>query len=68
VEELAPVRALVDRGEARLETEQPDSPLMRLGRAERRRILAVAAFRELRSLRRELDAERAADPGHIDGV
>jgi hypothetical protein len=68
MEELAPVRALVDRGEARLESQQPDSPLMRLERAERRRILAVAAFRELRSLRRELDAERAADPGHIDGV
>ena len=66
--ELVPVRILVDRGEARLVDQRPDSPLVRLGRVERRRILAVAAFRELRSLRREIDAEHAAEASHIEGV
>jgi hypothetical protein len=78
VEELAGIRALVDHGEARLLGDRPDDRLLRLSRPERRRVLAVAAFRELRSLRREVEAERAAaegvggergaDDGHIDGV
>lgn len=68
MEELAGIRALVDGGEARLQNEQPDHRLLGLSRPERRRILAVAAFRELRSLRREIEAERAADERHIDGV
>jgi hypothetical protein len=68
VKELAGIRALVDGGELRLRTEQPDHRLLGLSRPERRRILAVAAFRELRSLRREIEAERGADDRHIDGV
>ncbi len=68
MEQLASIRALVYRRETRPHLEQPGSRLLRLSRLERRRILAVAAFRELRSLRREVDADRAADGGHIEGM
>ena len=78
MEEVAGIPALVDHGEARLLGERPDNRLLRLSRPERRRVLAVAAFRELRSLRREVEGERAAaeggggergaDDGYIEGV
>ena len=68
MEELAPVRALVDRGEARLLASAGDSPLRRLDRIARRRVLAVAAFRELRKLRREVEAGREDGEPYIEGV
>lgn len=48
------VKALVDRAIVRLETEQPESPLLQLERPHLRRILATAAYREIRALRREV--------------
>ncbi len=50
------VRYMVDRAIARLETERPNSPLLKLERPELRRILAIAAYREVRGLQREIDA------------
>lgn len=50
------LRLMVDRAIVRLETERPESPLLKLERPELRRILAVAAYREIRTLRREIDA------------
>lgn len=51
------LRFMVDRAVVRLETERPDSPLLKLERPELRRILAVAAYREVRSLQREVDTD-----------
>jgi hypothetical protein len=51
------LRYMVDRAVVRLETERPDSPLLKLERPELRRILAVAAYREVRSLQREIDTD-----------
>lgn len=62
MEELNAVRVLIDHGERRLHDEQPDSPLLRLSRPEQRRILAVAAYRELRALRREIEEESSPAP------
>ncbi len=50
------LRYMVDRAIVRLETERPGSPLLTLDRPELRRILAIAAYREIRDLRRETDA------------
>lgn len=50
------LRYMVDRAITRLETERPDSPLLKLERPELRRILAIAAYREVRGLQRESDA------------
>jgi hypothetical protein len=55
VEELAWLRRMVDRGIERLETEEPDSPMRRLERSHLRRVLAVAALKEMRQLRREIE-------------
>ena len=46
---------MVDRGIERLETEEPDSPLRRLERSHLRRVLALAALKEMRQLRREIE-------------
>jgi hypothetical protein len=54
MEEVAWVRHLVDRAIERLETEMLDSPLLELDRTELRRLLAEAAFREIRALQSEL--------------
>ncbi len=50
------LRYMVDRAIVRLETERPGSPLLKLERPELRRILAIAAYREIRDLQREIDA------------
>ena len=50
------LRYMVDHAIVRLETERPGSPLLKLERPELRRILAIAAYREIRDLRRETDA------------
>jgi len=50
------LRYMVDRAIVRLETERPGSPLLKLERPELRRVLAIAAYREIRALRRETDA------------
>jgi hypothetical protein len=57
MEELAWARHLVDRAIERLEDEMPDSPLLDLELLELRRILAEAAFRELRAIQREIRRE-----------
>ena len=58
MEELAAVRMLVDRAIERLEDEHDVShPMRRMDRAELRRRLAEAAFRELRDLRQEIADE-----------
>lgn len=49
---------MVDRGVERLEAAPPDHPLRKLDRIKLRRLLAEAAFRELRELRREIIEER----------
>lgn len=56
------LKYMVDRAITRLEAERPNSPLLALERPELRRILAVAAYREVRDLRREVDADGSA-PG-----
>jgi hypothetical protein len=50
------LRYMVDRAIMRLETERPNSPLLKLERPELRRILAIAAYREVRDLQHETDA------------
>jgi hypothetical protein len=57
MKELCGVRYLVDHAITRLETERRDSPLMNLERTRLRRLLAEAAFREFRTLQREIEAE-----------
>jgi len=59
--ELAAVRILVDRAIERLRAEPDDHPMRQMDRAELRRRLAEAAFRELRNLRREV-ADEATRP------
>jgi hypothetical protein len=49
------LRYMVDRAITRLENERPNSPLLKLERPELRRILAIAAYREVRELQRETD-------------
>ena len=48
---------MVDRGVERLEAAPPDHPLRKVDRIKLRRLLAEAAFRELRDLRREIVEE-----------
>ncbi len=57
MEEVAWVRHLVDRAIERLEDEPDDHPLRRLSGPELRRQLAEAAFREVRELRGEIEAQ-----------
>ena len=57
MEEVAWVRHLVDRAIERLHTEMLDSPLLELERTELRRLLAEAAFREIRALQAEIRRE-----------
>jgi hypothetical protein len=59
MEELAWARHLIERAILRLEDEMPDSPLLDLEQLELRRILAEAAFREVRALQREIGRESA---------
>jgi hypothetical protein len=59
VQELLPIRVLVDQGLERLERQPEDHPLRRLEPLKLRRLLAEAAFRELRNLRREIVEESA---------
>ncbi|TME31649.1 MAG: hypothetical protein E6I62_07090 [Chloroflexi bacterium] len=58
MEEFAGVRYLMDQALVRLDAQPGDSPLKRLDPLELRRLLAEAAFREFRTLRREIDAEK----------
>jgi hypothetical protein len=60
MEELAWVRHLVDRAIERLHTEMHDSPLLQLEPPELRRLLAEAAFREIRALQAEIRRESGA--------
>jgi hypothetical protein len=55
---LLGIKHMVDRGVERLEAAPPDHPLRKLDRIKLRRLLAEAAFRELRELRREIIEER----------
>jgi len=48
----------MDQALVRLDAQPGDSPLKRLDPLELRRLLAEAAFREFRTLRREIDAEK----------
>ena len=59
IEEVAWVRHLVDRAIERLETEMIDSPLLELERTDLRRLLAEAAFREIRALQAQIRRESA---------
>ena len=61
MQEVAPARALVDQALERLERLPPDHPLKRQDPVKLRRLLAEAAFRELRSLRREVAEESERD-------
>ena len=54
---LLGVKHMVDRGVERLEAGPQDHPLRKLDRIKLRRLLAEAAFRELRDLRREIVEE-----------
>ena len=57
MDEFAGVRYLIELAVARLEADPDDSPLKRIDPLELRRLLAEAAYREFRKLRREIDAE-----------
>lgn len=57
MQELLPIRILVDQGLERLERKPADHPLRRLDPLRLRRLLAEAAFRELRTLQREIVEE-----------
>jgi hypothetical protein len=59
------VKALIERAIVRLETEQPDSPLLKLDRPHLRRILATAAYREIRALRREVQDLTGESPADV---
>jgi hypothetical protein len=59
MEELLPIRVLIEQGLVRLEHESADHPLRRIDSLRLRRLLAEAAFRELRTLRREIVEESA---------
>lgn len=54
MQELVPARALIEQGLERLQAQPPDHPLRQLEPIRLRRLLAEAAFRELRDLRREI--------------
>jgi hypothetical protein len=58
---LRAVRVMVDRAVRKLELEASDHPLRRLDRLHLRRVLAAAAWRELRQLRRETERQQPAD-------
>lgn len=62
MQELLPVRVLVNQGLERLAHQPPDHPLRRLDRLKLRRLLAEAAFRELRNLRHEIVEESPEQP------
>lgn len=53
MQEVAAARALVERALDRLERQPADHPLKRIDPVKLRRLLAEAAFRELRDFRRE---------------
>ena len=55
--ELETIRRLVDRGIDKLADAPEDHPLRRVEEVELRRRLAEAAFKEVRSLQREVDEE-----------
>ena len=55
------VRVMVDRAVRKLEMEGSDHPLRRLDRLHLRRVLAAAAYRELRQLRRESEQQKPVD-------
>ena len=55
------VRVMVDRAVRKLEMEASDHPLRHLDRLHLRRVLAAAAYRELRQLRRETEQHRPVD-------
>jgi len=59
MEEVAWVRHLVDSAIQRQHTEKTHSPLLELERTELRRLLAEAAFREIRALQAEIRRESA---------
>jgi hypothetical protein len=61
MQEVATARRLVDRALERLEAEADDHPLKAIDPMKLRRLLAEAAFREIRSLQREI-AEESRDP------
>jgi hypothetical protein len=54
MQELVLARALIEQGLKRLQAQPSDHPLRQLEPARLRRLLAEAAFRELRDLRREI--------------
>ncbi len=53
MQEVAAARALIDQALERLDRQPADHPLKRLDAVKLRRLLAEAAFRELRQFRRE---------------
>jgi hypothetical protein len=57
VDNVERVRYVVDRAIARIALEPRYSPLARLSRTDLRRLLAEAHYREMRNLRREIEAE-----------
>ncbi|HEX6139555.1 MAG TPA: hypothetical protein VF013_03725 [Candidatus Limnocylindria bacterium] len=62
MEEVATVRRMIDLAIQRLEAGPHDHPLLGLDRVRLRRLLAEAAYREIRSLRREIAAESGEQP------
>ena len=57
MQEVATARQLVDRALERLEAEADDHPLKALDPMKLRRLLAEAAFRQLRGLQHEITEE-----------
>jgi hypothetical protein len=57
MQQVATARRLVDRALERLEEEADDHPLKAIDPMKLRRLLAEAAFRELRTLQREIAEE-----------
>jgi len=57
VDEVERVRYVVDRAIARIALEPRYRPLARLSGPELRRLLAEAHYRDMRNLRREIEAE-----------
>jgi hypothetical protein len=60
--QLLGIKHMVDRGVKRLELAPADHPLRNVDPLKLRRLLAEAAFRELRELQREITQERPERP------
>ena len=58
MDEAERVGWLVDRAIEKIATDERYRPLARLSRVELRRLLAEAHYRDIRTLRREIEQER----------